>query len=450
MKKLLTALVALALVAALMMSAMADTRMYVKNDSAKVYKKNSKDSEVLNHLPLNGPVDVVETEGKWSHVHYKDKYGTKKSGWMRSKDLSATEVHKHSWTPWRVTRKATCAKEGRKEHTCTICGVTKEKAIEKLDHTWGKWSVTVAATCTKAGEKVRTCKVCEKKETKKTGKAAHTFGDWVVEAAATCTTEGSQSRLCSVCGYKETGAIDPLPHTFGPWTVIKPLARDADGERTNTCAVCGIEVRETIKAEPGFARKDKGEGVRAVQTMLNALGYNAGKADGVYGPKLDSAFEQYARDKGVSFASGWLVPAQLDKLVSDWVAAIPADEWKGEGGADAPVSLTLTVDPVGDEGGARSFNWILTNTGKHNCTLRAVLMGLGEDHDFSADDMVAAMDAEKLKPGTDNSLGGSFNVPDTLGDDEALCFRAIVESDKTGDKWLSNAVVIRPAAEVQE
>lgn len=449
MKKILTAVLALMLVAVLAVTALAET-MYVKTDSAKVYKKKSKKSDVISRLPAGGSVEVVDQDGDWMRIHYINKKGVEKKGWIRAKDIkggtsggssssgsSGDSSHKHAWTDWRVTREATCTKEGRKEHTCTICGVTKEKEIEKAKHDWGKWSTTKKATCEKAGEKVRKCKVCGKKDKEKTEKAEHSFGDWVVDQAATCAAEGSRSRACKTCGKKETETVERLPHTFGDWTTLVALTRNADGERGHTCAVCGLEERETVKAEPGFARKDRGEGVRAVQKMLNDLGYDAGKADGVYGPKLDRAFEAFAREKGVSFAEGWLMPAQLDALASGWIQSLPEEEWMG-----AREGLTLTVEPVGDADGARSFNWTLSASGKESCTLRAVLMGIGGDHDFTrGDDLAVVMGSEKFKPGAKNALSGTFTIPEGTGSGQMLSFAAVVETGKKADKkWISNTV----------
>lgn len=441
MKKLLTALIALMLIAALATTALATT-MYIQKDKALVYRGPSKDSEKYMHLPFGGTVDVVETSGKWSHINFLDKNSVPCTGWIPTKHLSSSVPCKHNWGDWKVIRKATCSAVGMRQRTCSKCGKKQTEDIDKVKHTWGKWSVTTKATCAKTGEKTRKCSVCGKKQTKKIDKTTHTYGDWTVDKEATCAEAGSRTRTCSICGNKQTESIDPLPHTFGAWTVIVPLTREADGERASTCAVCGNEVRETLKAEPAFVRKDRGEGVRAAQTMLDELGYDAGRADGIYGPKLDRAFSAFAGDKGLTFAEGWLKPAQLDALASAWAASVPEEKWMGEGDEDAPVQLVLTVDAADNASGARSFNWILTNNGSQSCTMKALLMGTGADHDFRGDSLVVVMDSEALKTGEKHALGGSFSVPEDLGEGvEALSFRAVVESDKTGETWLSNAVV---------
>lgn len=452
MKKILTAVAAVLLIAALLLCAMAET-MIVGTDQAKVYKKNTKKSDVISRLPAGGSVDVYDIKGDWMHIHYINKKGVEKKGWIRAKDLKggASKVkekekdggdsgdgsHKHTWTDWRVTREATCTKAGRKEHTCTTCGVTKEKEIEKASHQWGKWSTNRKATCEKAGEKVRKCKVCGKKDTSKIAKTDHSFGPWTIDQQPTCSEEGVQSHTCSICGAKKTEVMEKLDHTFGEWTMTTALTRATDGERVHACKVCGLQEQEAVKAEPGFARKDKGDGVRGVQNMLNDLGYNAGRVDGAYGPKLDKAFEAFAMDAGVSFASGYLMPAQLDALATRWVKALPEDKWMGE-----REGLTLTVTPKEGDDGVRGFDWTLTKGDKTGCTLRAVLMGVGGGHDFRSEDMAVVLDLEKVKSGNSNGLKGSFTIPEKLGDGEMLSFAAVVEADKTGEVWLSNTVEI--------
>lgn len=440
MKKLLTAVVALMLVAAFALSALAVT-MYVDTDPGKVYKKKSKSSDVISRLPYGGKVDVFETSGKWSHISYINKKGQQRTGWMLTKHLSSTAPCKHKWSEWKIVKKATCSKEGEKSHYCTKCGITKTEKIKKTAHKWGKWTVLKKATCKTAGEKQRKCKVCGTKEKKKIAKAAHTFGEPTIEKEPTCSAKGVQVRECTECGYKSVEDIDPLPHSFGEWTIIKAPTRDADGERTRACEECGFEERETVSAQPAFARSDRSDDVRTVQEMLNDLGYNAGGTDGIYGPKLDKAFDAFARDNGVAFDAGRVIPSEIDALMSAWISAVPADKWKGEGGADEAVDLTLEIslDEVSDE--VRSYKWSLTNDGTAPCTLKAVLMGGEANHDFRNGGYVVVMDAEKLKAKGGNTVEGTFNVPAELLDgEEAITFCALAEADKNGEKWLSNAI----------
>ena len=431
MKKLLTAVIAMMLIAAMVCSALATT-MYVNKDPNNVYAKNSKKSKVISHLPFGGAVDVFETKGEWSHINYLNKNNVEKTGWMRTKDLSSSKPCKHDWGKWKVTKKATCTKEGEKEHTCKKCGVTKTKKIEKLEHEWGKWKVTKEATCTKEGERTHTCKNCDTKKTEKIPKKNHSFGDWTIVRQATCAEEGERTRVCENCGYKQTGKIEKAEHTYGEWTTITAPTRDADGERECVCEVCGEAIHQTVKAEPTLTRKDRSEAVRAAQRMLNDLGYKAGGADGQYGPKMDKAFTAFAQDKGIDFEAGSIKPSQLDALVNAWIAARPEADWIGENG----LTLEVTLEEATDD--TMTFDWTLTNDGDAKCTLSAVVVGKGGEIDFNADNMVGALDNAELKAGSE--VSGTIQLPAAMfTDTQDLSFCAIA-TGKEGGTWTSNTV----------
>lgn len=433
MKKLLMAIVALMLIAAMTVSALAVT-MYANSEGTKVYAKNSKKSKVISHLPFGDALDVFETKGGWSHVTYVNKHNVEKQGWIPSKSLSSSKPCKHDWGKWKVTKKATCTKEGLKEHTCKKCGVTKTKAVEKLEHDWGKWKVTKEATCTKEGERTHKCKICDTKKTEKIPKKNHAFGDWTITKPATCAEEGERTRVCANCGYKQTGKIEKTEHTYGDWTTITAPTRDTDGERECVCEVCGEKITQTIKAEPSLTRKDRSEAVRAAQRMLNDLGYKAGGADGQYGPKLDKAFTTFAQDKGIAFESGSIKPSQLDALVNAWIAARPEADWIGENG----LSLEVTLDEATDD--TMTFDWTVTNAGDEKCTMSAVVVGKGNEIDFNAENMVGALDNVELNVGGEAS--GTIQLPAAMfADIQDLSFCAIA-TGKNGGTWTSNNVDI--------
>jgi peptidoglycan hydrolase-like protein with peptidoglycan-binding domain len=64
---------------------------------------------------------------------------------------------------------------------------------------------------------------------------------------------------------------------------------------------------------PTLREGAKGEPVRALQKRLNALGFNAGTADGSFGPKTESAVKAFQRAKGLT-ADGVVGPKTWDKL----------------------------------------------------------------------------------------------------------------------------------------
>ena len=161
-------------------------------------------------------------------------------------------IHDHSWDAGKVTKSATCTKNGEKTYTCSGCGETKTevikatghketeirnatestcqkegytgdkvckacgevlekgKPIAKKDHSWDAGKVTKSATCTKAGEKIYTCSGCGETKTEVIKATGHKMGAWKTVASATTQKEGRQERSCTICNYKETRSIPKL------------------------------------------------------------------------------------------------------------------------------------------------------------------------------------------------------------------------------------------------
>ena len=161
-------------------------------------------------------------------------------------------IHEHSWDAGKVTKSATCTKDGEKTYTCSGCGETKTevikatghketeirnatestcqkegytgdkvckacgevlekgKPIAKKDHSWDAGKVIKSATCTKAGEKIYTCSGCGETKTEVIKATGHKMGAWKTVASATTQKEGRQERSCTICNYKETRSIPKL------------------------------------------------------------------------------------------------------------------------------------------------------------------------------------------------------------------------------------------------
>jgi peptidoglycan hydrolase-like protein with peptidoglycan-binding domain len=64
---------------------------------------------------------------------------------------------------------------------------------------------------------------------------------------------------------------------------------------------------------PTLREGAKGEAVRALQNRLNALGFNAGSADGSFGPKTEAAVKAFQKARGLA-ADGVVGPKTWDKL----------------------------------------------------------------------------------------------------------------------------------------
>ena len=60
-------------------------------------------------------------------------------------------IHEHSWDAGKVTKSATCTKDGEKTYTCSGCGETKTEVIKATGHKMGAWRTVASATTQKAG-----------------------------------------------------------------------------------------------------------------------------------------------------------------------------------------------------------------------------------------------------------------------------------------------------------
>ena len=162
---------------------------------------------------------------------------------------SFEKVHNHSYTS-KITKEPTCATEGVRTYTCSICNDKYTEAIAKTTtHNFGSWTTTKAATCAAEGTKTRKCSVCGKTENASIAKTTdHKIGDWTVTKAATCAAEGKKSRKCTVCGKTETASIaKTTTHSFGSWTTTKAATCAAEGTKTRKCSICGKTENQTIQ-----------------------------------------------------------------------------------------------------------------------------------------------------------------------------------------------------------
>ena len=376
----------------------------------------------------------------------------------------------HSYGSWSVTKAPTCTAEGLQMHKCAVCGFEEVLAVAKTPHPYGEWTDSVPVTDHSMGVRIHTCTACGRSETQvydpegtlrrnSQGEAVRAMQKLLcdqnylsaenVNGVFDDVTERAVMTFQRVQGLKTDGIAWPqtqqrLQHEFSEWTTVVPLSRYADGVRARTCTICGYQEREIQTTAPTFLRGARGEGVRTLQEMLNGLGYDAGGADGIYGNKLDAAFGAFANGRGLSFGAGRICPANVDALVNAWLTSQIWSNWHGEGNQNSPVILTLNVSPVRNApeavGDTLTFSWSLVNLGSQKCRLRALLMGFGEDHSFTGDNIVAAIDGSELAAFGGNRLSGTFTVGTDWGNGETtLCFSALGTSG-SNDKWLSNTV----------
>jgi hypothetical protein len=147
----------------------------------------------------------------------------------------------HTWNDGEIVTEATCTKEGKKLITCTVCGLTKTEAIEKIAHTPVEVA-EVPATCKDTGVKAgKKCSVCGEElegfEVIPADETAHVWEEEVL-VEATCTKAGTALKTCSVCGKTEKAEVAKLAHTPGE-PEVTPATTEKEGSKVVKCTVCG-------------------------------------------------------------------------------------------------------------------------------------------------------------------------------------------------------------------
>ena len=118
------------------------------------------------------------------------------------------------------------------------------------EHTWDKGTVTKNPTCTEAGEKIATCTVCgESGAAVVIPATGHTWDEGTVTKDPTCTEAGEKAATCTACG--EPGAAVVIPatgHTWDEGKVTTAATCTKKGVKTYTCSACGDSDTEPIDA----------------------------------------------------------------------------------------------------------------------------------------------------------------------------------------------------------
>ena len=187
------------------------------------------------------------------------------------------------------------------DNVCDTCGYDKT-----VPHTHNLTLVAArAATCTTAGNSAYyTCDGCDKwfedatgsveitdKTSVKIPAPGHTAGEWIVDTPATATTAGTKHKECTVCGYTMT--TETIPATGGGYYYAPTAA--------------------VVPDMPMLYRGCTGDAVKTLQDKLNALGYNSGNVDGIFGAKTYAAVTafQKANSLGVDGIVGKLTWGKL-------------------------------------------------------------------------------------------------------------------------------------------
>ncbi|MBR2020077.1 MAG: hypothetical protein IKA05_06740 [Clostridia bacterium] len=143
--------------------------------------------------------EVVEkleghTFGEWTEAE---------SGHKRVCACGAYEEAEHAWdAKGEITLQPTHLLEGEIVFTCTDCGATAAKVLEKTkEHTFGEWYHDEDPDV-----HVRKCACGE------TEREAHAWDSGRVTLAPTCSKEGERTKICTVCGAKKIESVEKTEH----------------------------------------------------------------------------------------------------------------------------------------------------------------------------------------------------------------------------------------------
>ena len=190
-----------------------------------------------------------------------------------------TVPHTHNLT--LVPAKApTCTEKGNTAYyTCDGCDKWFEDATGASEIT-DKTSVILAATGHSASDwksdntdHWKECTVVGCGVIIEDSKAAHTAGEWIIDTPATATTSGSKHKECTVCRYTMT--TKTIPATGGGYYYAPTAA--------------------VVPDMPMLYRGCTGDAVKTLQDKLNALGYNSGSVDGIFGAKTYAAVTAFQK-----------------------------------------------------------------------------------------------------------------------------------------------------------
>ena len=320
--------------------------------------------------PNNAVYSFMLTPLGASHTHT---YGTEwKSDaykhWHECSCGAKSEEAAHTASDWITDTAATATTDGTKHKECTVCGYTM--ATETIPATGGGEHTHSYGSEWKsdADKHWHECSCGDKKDT-----AAHTAGEWIIDTPATATTSGTKHKECTVCGYTMTTETIPATGGGGGGSYYAPVVPDmpmvywgctgdavktlqdklnalgynsgnVDGifgaktyaavtafQKANSLGVDGIVGKltwgklygvspampvetTTVVGRPMVSYGSRGDAVRKLQELLNALGYDCGSVDGIFGSKTKAAVLAFQKANGLG-ADGIVGPLTWGKLV---------------------------------------------------------------------------------------------------------------------------------------
>ena len=182
------------------------------------------------------------------HEHtFSDEWTSDESGHWHAATCEHTDVTSgfaaHEWDDGGVVKEPTCAAEGERVYTCTVCGYERTESIPTTAHDLsyhydenGHWQECANCDYQTSSEPHNfdgsTCTFC--------GYVApheHTF-------SAEWTSDENNHWHAATCGHDVTSGF--APHEWDSGKVVKDPSCTTEGERVYTCTDCGYERTESI------------------------------------------------------------------------------------------------------------------------------------------------------------------------------------------------------------
>lgn len=122
----------------------------------------------------------------------------------------------HQWDEGVENPVATCTADGLITYTCTLCGETKQEAVEKKPHNPQVTTEVISEpSCEGAGYhwEISTCSECNEvlsRNLVEDPAKGHSWDEGIVTKQPTESADGEKTYTCSVCGATKTEAIPKL------------------------------------------------------------------------------------------------------------------------------------------------------------------------------------------------------------------------------------------------
>ena len=301
-------------------------------------------------------------------------------------ELKNLKLHTHSYGDWVVITQASCSEAGLRYRICSKCGYKDTETIGKTEHSF-MWIVTVReATCTSEGYGYQKCARCGYMQEYVIPRVPHSYGGWSTVKETTDHSAGIRQRSCYVCGFIQSESFDPpgtlrrgsqgssvremqallsqqgylasgyvdgdfgyytekavmdfqkainitadgvawpqtlnlLHHKFGEWKVVREPDYYSVALLERVCEDCGYKESKEIGVMLQLG--DYNENVKTLQKRLNALGYDVGYPDGLFGDGTKRAVKNYEKAQGFE-EDGIVWPGVWTALFPEDLSDLPA------------------------------------------------------------------------------------------------------------------------------